>query len=76
MKALHSIDAVADHFGITVDQVARRCAGQNAWPHIRPDRSDRTTWRFSDEDVEVIETRIARRSQKLDSWGRSQRKSA
>lgn len=77
MKPLHSIDAVADHFGLSVDQVARRCASSiNPWPHIRPDKSRRATWRFSDEDVEEIEIRIARRSNKLDSWGRSQKKSA
>lgn len=77
MKPLHTIDAVADHFGLTPDQVVRRCrASLGAWPHMRPNNSDSSTWRFSDEDIELIEARIARRTLDVDSWGRTQKKAS
>lgn len=79
MKPLHTVAAVGEHFGLTPDQVVRRCAAKrDAWPHLRPDATKSSTWRFTDEDVEEIERRIAHRSkvQAVDSWGRTGRKAS
>ncbi|TSD68089.1 hypothetical protein [Aeromicrobium piscarium] len=73
---LHTIEDVAEHFGITPEQVKRRCVGVNPWPHMRPARNRASTWRFSDDDLVEIERRIALRNRTVDAWGRVGRKSA
>lgn len=77
MKTLHTVEQVADHFGLTPEQVVRKCSSPvNPWPHLRPVSRKSSTWRFSDEDVADIEQRIRTRMVATDSWGRTGRKSA
>lgn len=72
MKRFHTITAVADHFGLEVDQVRRRCStAVNPWPHIRPVQTKASTWLFTDEDIEAIEQRIRVREISNDPWGRT-----
>lgn len=75
MTPLHALEEVADHFGITPDQVIRRCKSPvNPWPHVKVNQRDASTWRFSDDDVAEIENRLARHRVPVDSWGREQRR--
>ena len=77
MKALHTVAEVAAHFGLTEDQVVRRCSDRlGGWPHLRPDATKSSTWRFTDADVEAIEARLAQRPAAADTWGRTGKKSA
>ncbi|MFI5426105.1 HNH endonuclease signature motif containing protein [Aeromicrobium sp. UC242_57] len=77
MNKLHTIEDVAEHFGLTREQVVRKCSSSiSPWPHMRPVSRKADTWRFSDEDIETIEQRIRVRQMAQDSWGRTTRRSA
>lgn len=74
---LHTIEDVAERYGLTRDQVIRKCSSSiNPWPHMRPVERKADTWRFSDEDIEAIEQRIRVREIAQDSWGRTTSRSA
>lgn len=53
MPNLLSDEQLADHLGITVEDVHKACAKD--WPHLRPKRS---VWRFTPEQVAEIERLI------------------
>lgn len=77
MIDLYTIEQVADHFGLSPEQVIRKCSSPTApWPHLRPVSRKSSTWRFSPEDVEAIEQRIRARMVPVDAWGRTGRRSA
>ena len=72
MNEIFTVEEVADHFGLTPEQVIRKCSSStNPWPHMRPISRKSSTWRFSAEDVETIEQRIRTREVSADSWGRT-----
>lgn len=72
MTPTHSIAEVGDRYGLTVDQVIRKCR-INGWPHRRPNRRKAATWLFTDEDIAAIDDLIAERGPSVDSWGRERR---
>lgn len=77
MNELHTIEDVAAHFGLSPEQVVRKCSAPlNPWPHLRPIARKSSTWRFSDQDVADIEARISARMVGTDAWGRTGRRSA
>lgn len=67
---LLTVEDIAARYGLTVDQVVRKCnpKADNPWPHIRPSRLA-SSWRFSPEDVREIEAQSSSRS--IDTWGRT-----
>jgi hypothetical protein len=72
--ATHTIDAVAERYGLTVAQVVSRCRQSvNSWPHLRPNKHKASTWLFTDADIDAIDERIAQRGPVVDSWGREKR---
>lgn len=72
MRKLYTIVEVAERYGLTRQQVIRKCSSPVApWPHLRPVERKADTWRFTDDDLEAIEQRIRVREQQPDSWGRT-----
>lgn len=74
MTPAYSIDEVAARYGMTRAQVVRRCRRDtNPWPHLRPNRRDASTWRFTDKDIADIDNLIQQRGPVVDSWGREKK---
>lgn len=75
MNRLFTIAEVAERFGLSPAQVIRKCSTSVApWPHLRPVARKSSTWCFSEEDIEAIETRIRTRELSSDAWGRTGRR--
>jgi hypothetical protein len=77
MSPLYTIEQIAEHFGLSPEQVVRKCQSPiNAWPHLRPIERKSSSWRFTEADVADIEARIASRMVDTDSWGRTGKKAS
>lgn len=71
MDRLYSIEDVGERFGLTVQQVARKCSAADPWPHLRPSRAS-STWKVTEGDVAEIEARMRGPvAPPPDTWGRT-----
>ena len=71
MTPTYSIDQVAERYNMDRDQVVRRCRRKlNAWPHLRPNKRDASTWIFTDADLDAIDSILRETGPRVDSWGR------
>lgn len=68
MNATYTVAEIATRYGMTPDQVIRRCQ-RNGWPHIRPNARKSSTWRFTAGDIQSIDN-LMHHGAIVDSWGR------
>ena len=68
MTPTYTVAEVADRYGMTPDQVNRRCR-RASWPHIRPNARKSSTWMFTEADIVSIDN-LMHRGVIVDSWGR------